>query len=124
MLKPARAKQTPDVVIFHWIAISLVLLLFASSNFSARNSSQPAVIHEFQEARAAEQQGYYAATLTHYQHILTLNRRIAQVYSNMGLDYYRLKRYPQAAEALKNALKLQPDLLGAQVMLVLLCYNM
>src|SRR5579875_447885 len=117
MLKPARAKQTPDVVIFHWIAISLSLLLFASSNFSDQNSRQPAVIHEFQEARAAEQQGYYAAALTHYQHILTLNRRIAQVYSNMGLDYYRLKRYPQAAEALKDALKLQPDLLGAQVML-------
>lgn len=117
MLKPSRAKQTPNVIIFHWIAISLSLLLFASSNFSAQNSSQASVIQEFQEARAAEQQGQYAAALTHYQHLLKLNPRLAQVYSNMGLDYYRLNRYPQAAESLKNALKLQPDLLGAQVML-------
>lgn len=117
MLKPGRAKQTPNVIIFHWIAIRPSLLLFASSNFSAQNSSQASVIQEFQEARAAEQQGQYAAALTHYQHLLKLNPRLAQVYSNMGLDYYRLNRYPQAAESLKKALKLQPDLLGASLIL-------
>lgn len=72
---------------------------------------------DFKLAREADEQGKYSDAITRYQRLLRQNRADARVYSNLGLDYYRLNQFAEAAATLRDALKIQPELLGAQIFL-------
>ena len=102
---------------FAFIALTVGSLLLNASSESEAQNKQQSLAGEFREAREAEDHGRYLEAVNHYQHILSLNPGLAEGYSNLGIDYYRLSRYTEAVASLTKALKIQPDLLGAQVFL-------
>jgi tetratricopeptide (TPR) repeat protein len=75
------------------------------------------LLESFQKAREAEKQGRLEEAASIYRAILQRDSHLPEVQHNLGLIYYQLKQYQQAADALSKALQLKPDLLGSQLFL-------
>ena len=49
---------------------------------------------------------------------------LAEAYTNLGLDYFRLKEFRLAVQVFRDGLKLKPDMVGAQLFLGLSEYSL
>jgi tetratricopeptide (TPR) repeat protein len=94
-----------------WL-LSLTLTLLVGSQ-----QSNPWLLESFQKARQAEKQGQLEEAASIYRAILRRDSHLPEVHHNLGLIYYQLKQYQQAADSLGKALQLKPDLLGSQLFL-------
>jgi len=94
-----------------FLSLALTFLL------GSQQSSPPWLLESFQKAREAERQGRLEEAASIYRAILQRDSHLPEVQHNLGLIYYQLKQYQQAADALSKALQLKPDLLGSQLFL-------
>ncbi len=106
--------MSPLFPIHRWLAGIMPLVFCASLT---PQTSRSWVADEFSEARDADRQGQYLEAIARYERILRREPRIAEAYSNLGLDYYLLKDYGHAVTDLKKALEIEPDLLSARLFL-------
>jgi tetratricopeptide (TPR) repeat protein len=100
--------------------VSLYLLLAA---VGAAQSLPPWVAERFEAAREAEKSGDYRGAAVAYEAIVK-RYPLAQAYNNLGLDYFRLKQFRLAVRAFRDGLKLEPNMLGAQLFLGLSEYSL
>lgn len=74
--------------------------------------SRERVVELFQQAQAAEQTEDFSKVETLYREILELDPQIAEVWSNLGMDFYRMKNDSEAVSAFEHAVSLKPSLLA------------
>ncbi|MGH9437629.1 MAG: tetratricopeptide repeat protein, partial [Terriglobia bacterium] len=90
-----------------------VLLLFLSVPVFAATSIE--TLHE--QAEAAEAKGDLSTAIAKYRQILKLNPQLAPAYNNLGALYFKQGNFPKAAGVLKRALKVDPRMRSASVLL-------
>ncbi|MDR3738565.1 MAG: tetratricopeptide repeat protein [Terracidiphilus sp.] len=90
--------------------------VFASIACAAeQTASRQKIIDLFKQAQSAEQTHEYEKAVSFYQTILKLDSNIAEVWSNMGVDLYRLQRNTEAIKAFEKATALNPTLLAPYI---------
>jgi len=98
----------------------MVILLAASSRKLAQNTAparEDRIIALFQEARRAEQQRNFLEAAKLYDEILTLDSKMAEVWTNKGLVLYELGKHREALAAFAKAATLKPALLTPHLFL-------
>jgi len=75
-------------------------------------SLPPWVVSRFGAAKEDEKRGDYRAAAAIYETI-TKGYPLAEAYTNLGLDYFRLKEYGSAVQVFRDGLKLKPGMVGA-----------
>jgi tetratricopeptide (TPR) repeat protein len=103
--------------------ILLVCFSFLLEAAGKAQSEPPWVVSRFEAAREAEQRGNYRDAAVTYEAIIK-RYPLAQAYSNLGLDYFRLKEFRLAVQVFRDGLKLKPDMLGARLFLGLSEYSL
>jgi tetratricopeptide (TPR) repeat protein len=86
-------------------------------------SLPPWVVSRFGAAKEDEKRGDYRAAAAIYETI-TKGYPLAEAYTNLGLDYFRLKEYGSAVQVFRDGLKLKPGMVGAQLFLGLSEYSL
>jgi tetratricopeptide (TPR) repeat protein len=81
------------------------------------------VVSRFEAARDADKKGNYRDAAATYEAI-TKHYPLAEAYTNLGLDYFRLKDFHSAVQVFHDGLKLKPDMVGAQLFLGLSEYRL
>jgi tetratricopeptide (TPR) repeat protein len=103
-----------------------ILLVSFSLLFEAVGVAQnlpPWVVSRFGAAREAEKRGDYRDAAATYEAIIK-RYPLAEAYTNLGLDYFRLKEFSLAVQVLRDGLKLKPGMVGAQLFLGLSEYSL
>lgn len=95
------------------MVVGLVFASFAWAQQAA--TSRERVITLFQQAQTSEQAQDYANAADSYRSILKLDPGIAEVWSNLGIDLYRLQKDKEAIAAFDKAIALKPSLLAPQL---------
>lgn len=103
--------------------VPLVCFCLVLGAVGAAQNLPPWVIDQFEAARRAEKSSNYEGAAVAYQKIVT-RYPLAQAYNNLGLDYFRLKKFRLAVQAFRNGLKLKPDMVGARLFLGLSEYSL
>src|SRR5579859_5295502 len=75
------------------------------------------VQQHFEAAQRAGKAGDYAKSVTEYQAVLKLKPDFVPAHVNLGLVYYVQGKNDEAIGAFRQALKLDPDILGANLFL-------
>jgi tetratricopeptide (TPR) repeat protein len=104
----------------------VILLVSFSLVFEAVGVAQslpPWVVSRFEAAREAEKKSDYREAAANYEAIIK-RYPLAEAYTNLGLDYFRLKEFRLAVQVLRDGLKLKPDMVGAQLFLGLSEYSL
>jgi len=78
---------------------------------------QAKIVPLFQSARQAEQRRDFSQAARLYDQILTLDPKLAEVWTNKGLVLHELDRHREALEAFARAASLKPDLITPQLFL-------
>jgi len=86
-------------------------------------SLPPWVVSRFAAAREAEKRGDYRNAAATYETIIK-RYPLAEAYTNVGLDYFRLKEFRLAVQVFRDGLKLKPGMVGAQLFLGLSEYSL
>ncbi len=86
-------------------------------------SLPPWVVSRFGAAREAEKRGDYRDAAAAYQAIIK-GYPLAEAYTNLGLDYFRLKEFRLAVQVFRDGLKLKPGMVGAQLFLGISEYSL
>lgn len=102
------------------IGATLLLVLPARPTLgpSGREESQQSEVarHASQASAATERRDFTKAE-EEWRKVLALDSRSAQAYHNLGLVYYLQHKYPEAETCLGKALRLDPSLVNARVLL-------
>jgi tetratricopeptide (TPR) repeat protein len=104
-------------------AILLVSLSLVFEAVGVAQSLPPWVVSRFEAAREAERKSDYREAAANYDAIIK-RYPLAEAYTNLGLDYFRLKEFRLAVQVLRDGLKLKPDMVGAQLFLGLSEYSL
>src|SRR5260370_26735230 len=75
------------------------------------------IVPLFQRARQAEQRRDFSQAARLYDQILTLDPKLAEVWTNKGLVLHELDRHREALAAFARAASLKPDLITPQLFL-------
>ena len=102
------------------LLVSFSLLLEA---VGVAQSLPPWVVSRFAAAREAEKRGDYRNAAATYETIIK-RYPLAEAYTNVGLDYFRLKEFRLAVQVFRDGLKLKPGMVGAQLFLGLSEYSL
>jgi len=86
-----------------------MLCLWATSGF-AQSASQELLTRLSEEAQTALADGRYADAATAYEKLRQLSPLTAEVHANLGLIYFKEKKFEAAVASLRQALKLKPGL--------------
>ena len=78
---------------------------------------QAEIVPLFQSARQAEQRRDFSQAARLYDQILTLDPKLAEVWTNKGLVLHELDRHREALAAFARAASLKPDLITPQLFL-------
>lgn len=97
--------------------ILLLSLLISAVNAWAQGPDDNQVAAHFQAAQAAEKTSDYEKAASEYKAALKLRPQIAEIWVNLGLDDYVLKKDNDAIAAFGEALKRKPDLTAANLFL-------
>jgi tetratricopeptide (TPR) repeat protein len=89
---------------------TFILFLLCSSYAAAQAANPDDVQRYAEEGQKALAQGRYEAAERAYEKLRDLEPGIAEVHSNLGLIYFQEKKFDQAVPALRQALKLKPNL--------------
>jgi tetratricopeptide (TPR) repeat protein len=93
--------------------VALSILLFAGAGSLAQSADlRDRIVELFGHAQADEQAQDYAGAVSQYREILKLSPEIAEVWSNLGADLFRLQRESEAIAAFEHAALLKPSLLA------------
>jgi tetratricopeptide (TPR) repeat protein len=87
-----------------------ILLFFCFLSVHAWGQSTRAVDQYSQQGQQALAQGNYASAEAAFEKLRELEPSIAEVHANLGLIYFQEKKFDQAVLALRQALKLKPNL--------------
>ncbi len=97
------------------LGILLLSLIFGVMAFS--QDSQLA--QEYEDAQRALVQGKYAEAESAYGHLRDLQPNIAEIHANLGLIYFKEKKFAQAVPELRRALQLKPSLRNSEFLLAM-----
>ena len=103
--------------------LSLLFLIWAllftpyTLNLAAQQVDEAAVQHYSKAAEEALSHRDAAAAIVALEKLTHLAPNNPDVYANLGAGYYTQSRYPQAAEAYKTALRLNPNIPQVALML-------
>jgi tetratricopeptide (TPR) repeat protein len=104
----------------YWISTA-VFLMFCPPTSSAPGLNQDGHQHEVAEhvarAAAATQDRDFERAEDEWKTVVRLDPGSAQAFNNLGLIYYLEHKYPEAQDALGKALKLDPSLVNARILL-------
>ena len=93
-----------------------MMLTIAAALLAVSGQSGPSLPSP--KAAAAElEAGNYAAAERDYRLIVSRYPRMAGAYNNLGISYFLQKKYQQAAETLRQGLKLDPEMANAWLFL-------
>ena len=70
------------------------------------------------------QHGYYLAALPAFEEAARLDPESSEVQHDLGLTYFRLKRYSEARGPLEHAVTLRPDFFGSSALLGATLYTL
>jgi tetratricopeptide (TPR) repeat protein len=101
-----------------------VLLLCGTWQAKAMDSHSIWLNRQFETARRAEKGGHYLDAIKCYERILQRDPNMPEVYNNLGLDYYHLKRYEKAIVTLQHGLKLDPTMVGSRLFIGFAEFNL
>ena len=87
-----------------------ILLFVCLLLVRAWGQSADAVDQYSQQGQQALAQGNYTAAQGAFEKLRELEPNVAEVHANLGLIYFQEKKFDQAVLALRQALKLKPDL--------------
>jgi tetratricopeptide (TPR) repeat protein len=105
------------------LRLGVFVLLFAGVTSAAEKGSPPAgkdqgeAARLFAEAAQDVNGGQYAAAIEKYNAILLLQPNSPEALSNLGVAYHLAERFGEAVETLQKALRLNPDLIPANLIL-------
>ena len=99
--------------------LAMFLLCFSAAE-SAATPSDPALLERYSQAgqRALAEHRYGDAEAA-YEKLRELSPATAEVHAGLGLIYFQERKFPQAADTLRQALKLKPALPGTDVLLAM-----
>jgi len=96
---------------------SVFLLCVIAAAQHPQAEIQAEIVPLFRSARLAEQRRDFSQAARLYNQILTLDPKLAEVWTNMGLALHELDRHREALEAFARAASLKPDLITPQLFL-------
>jgi tetratricopeptide (TPR) repeat protein len=98
----------------------LVLLLFLSGSPAAAQTTDATAIQKYSEdGQRALAHGHYDEAERAYEKLRELSPGTAEIHANLGLIYFNEKKFEPAVIALRQGLKLNPNLHRAQVLLAM-----
>ena len=97
----------------------LLLLCLSGSYLLAQQSGAGLLQRYFQEGEKALAEKRYADAETAYEKVRQLDPGTAEVHAKLGLIYFQQRKFTQAVPALRQALKLRPNLPNAGVLLAM-----
>jgi tetratricopeptide (TPR) repeat protein len=89
---------------------TFILFLLCSAYAAAQAPNPDDVQRYAEEGQKALAQGRYEAAERAYEKLRDLEPGIAEVHANLGLIYFQEKKFDQAIPALRQALKIKPNL--------------
>jgi len=107
------------------IRASLCVLLACATTFlckspaRAQSSDSSGVERYSQQGQQALAEGRFSDAEQAFQKLATLEPGVAEVHANLGAIYFQEKKYEQAVQALRQALKLKPSLQKAEILLAI-----
>src|SRR2546426_2922385 len=108
-----------------WQAWLPVVVLFGCSGFAApRARAQGDIRQLYEQAQAARAGGDLARSEELYLEVIHQSPQFAIAHHNLGIVYFLERKYRAAADELEKAVKLDPRLAEAQVMLGLAYYHL
>src|SRR5258708_2828808 len=85
----------------------------------AQSSNTSTPERYFQQGQQALAEGHYSEAEQAFEKLRGLEPGVAEVHANLGAVYFQEKKYEQAAQALRHALKLKPSLQKANILLAI-----
>ena len=100
--------------------VKLLLFLCLSGSYLLAQQSDASLLQRyFQEGERALAEKRYADAETAYEKVRQLDPGTAEVHAKLGLIYFQQRKFTQAVPALRQALKLRPNLPNAGVLLAM-----
>jgi len=107
-----------------WVRFASGLLVGIYIQVYPLAALQAEVQQLFEEAQKARVRGDLTQAEQKYLEVIHQAPQMPNAYHNLGIVYFMQRKYPETVVALKKALKLDPNLSGAQVMLGLAYYQL
>jgi len=102
------------------VPVKLLLFLCLSGSYLLAQQSDASLLQRyFQEGERALAEKRYADAETAYEKVRQLDPGTAEVHAKLGLIYFQQRKFTQAVPALRQALKLRPNLPNAGVLLAM-----
>src|ERR1039457_101942 len=98
----------------------VVLLAAATCLWPATN---PGATAEASKGLALALEGKYKLAIEHYRAVIAADRHLPGIYLNLGLAYFKLNRFPDAASAFEEAVKADPASFQSRVLLGMSYYG-
>lgn len=95
----------------------MCLIGLTSAAWAQNSEVTPQVQQLYAQAHAAQASGDTATAIAKYRAMLRLAPHLAPAYNNLGMVYFNLGNYTEAAATLSRGLELDPKMPGAQAML-------
>ncbi len=99
-------------------SLAAILSVFATAVVAQTNPS-PAVEKYSEEGQKALAQGRYDEAERAYEKLRELSPKTAEVHANLGLIYFNERKFDRAVVALREGLKLNPNLRKTSVLLAM-----
>lgn len=100
-----------------YAAFFCAVVAAAAGALDAQAPRTAAIRDHFRSAQTALAGGNYDAAAAEFESILKLDPTRAEALANLGTVYYAQGKYAEAAQALRKALQLKPELKGAEAFL-------
>jgi len=100
------------------IPIQVLVLLLAACQMPASDA-----IAEATRGTALAQQGKYDLAVQHYKAAIQMNPHLPGIYLNLGLAYFKSKRFPEAASAFEEAVRADSGNFQARTLLGMSYYG-
>ena len=105
--------------LYSGICLLIALCCAGAASYSQAQSSDEEIQHYSQLGQQALSSGDYPAAEQAFEKLRALEPEVAEVHANLGVIYFQERKYDQAVQALRQALKLKPSLRRPQSLLAI-----
>jgi tetratricopeptide (TPR) repeat protein len=102
---------------FMLVCVSWCAVGYSATAFAQSQTTDPRVQQLHAQAKESEAAGDTDSAIADYQQIIKIAPRLAPAYNNLGLLYFRQRRYEEAIPVLEQGLKVAPKLSSAHALL-------